>query len=259
MASEPVRSTSIVTAPKDYTIPGAQQIRPLSIRASFDGSGAAGAWLPAVQILDNNGNVLSTHADPNVSVAAGGSADVTWFPGVKPQSAASATGAGTPTTATFYRSASLGAGDPALNVGAGATVTIPWLHHALPSDGSIVQSLAGNTIIQFNAPFICTHELHVGWDDGAYQKAAYIGTQSRLVVADDAGYPNVGAEAMGAASIDGLSWCYVHRDDGKIATDELHAYVYNGDAVAHDIWECWLSIHAWPATGYTGGVPRWPL
>ena len=90
MASEPVRSTSIVTAPKDYSIPPAQQIRILSLRANFDGSGSASAWLPAVQILDNNGNELVTAADPAVSVAAGGSASVSWFPGVKVASSASA-------------------------------------------------------------------------------------------------------------------------------------------------------------------------
>lgn len=90
MATEPVRSTTVEPAPKDYSIPNAQQIRLLSVRASFDGSGAGGAWLPALQLLDNNGNVLVTAADPAVSVAAGASADVSWFPGVKVAAAAAA-------------------------------------------------------------------------------------------------------------------------------------------------------------------------
>lgn len=92
MASEPVRSTAVVAAPKDYSIPAAQQILLLSVRASFDGTGAAGSFLPAVQILDNNGNVLVTAADPNVSVVAGASADVSWFPGVKPATQTTAGG-----------------------------------------------------------------------------------------------------------------------------------------------------------------------
>ena len=80
MASEPVRSTSVVTAPKDYSIPHAQQIQLLSVQASFIDNGAASTWIPAVQILDNNGNVLVTAADQGVTVTAGGSADVSWFP-----------------------------------------------------------------------------------------------------------------------------------------------------------------------------------
>lgn len=93
MASEPVRSTKVVAAPKDYSIPLAQQIQLLSVRAQFLDNDAGGNWLPALQILDNNGNVLVTAADKNVSVTAGASADVSWFPGVKPQAASSSTGA----------------------------------------------------------------------------------------------------------------------------------------------------------------------
>ena len=93
MASEPVRSTAVVAAPKDYSVAPAQQIRLLSVAASFDGSGSASTWLPAVEILDNNGNVLVTAADQAVTVAAGASADVSWFPGVRNSSAATPAGA----------------------------------------------------------------------------------------------------------------------------------------------------------------------
>ena len=94
MASEPVRSTAVVAAPKDYSIPGAQVIRLLSARAAFTDNGAGGDWLPALQVLDNNGNVLVTAADQGVKVTAGSDADVSWFPGVK---VAAAT---TPTTSS---------------------------------------------------------------------------------------------------------------------------------------------------------------
>ena len=88
MASVPLRSTSVVAAPKDYSIPNAQQILLLSVRASFTDNGAAGDWLPALQVLDNNGNVLVTAADQGVKVTAGSDADVSWFPGVKHTAAA---------------------------------------------------------------------------------------------------------------------------------------------------------------------------
>ena len=83
MASEPVRSTAVVAAPKDYSIPTAQQIRLLSVTASYIDNGAASNWLPAVEILDNNGNVLCLAVDQGVTVTAGSNAEVSFFPGVK--------------------------------------------------------------------------------------------------------------------------------------------------------------------------------
>lgn len=80
MASEPVRSTSIEAAPKDYSIPNAQQIRLLSVTASFTDNGAVGDWLPAVVILDNNGNALVRAVEQEVKVTAGEGAEVSWFP-----------------------------------------------------------------------------------------------------------------------------------------------------------------------------------
>src|SRR6185437_5864694 len=83
VASVPIRSTAVVAAPKDYPIPPSQEIILQSVRASFLDNGAGGDWVPALQILDNNGNVLVTAADKGVTVTAGSDADVSWFPGVK--------------------------------------------------------------------------------------------------------------------------------------------------------------------------------
>lgn len=141
MASEPVRSTAVVAAPKDYSIPGAQQIRLLSVRASFIDNGAASDWVPALELLDNNGNVLATAGDKGVTVTAGSSADVTWFPGVKTAGAAS-TGTGaawfwatrntnfTVTTATPQR-------------------RIPWTHFVTsdPTVFSVTTGLAANDTV----------------------------------------------------------------------------------------------------------------
>lgn len=96
MASVPLRSTAVVAAPKDYSIPNAQQIRLLTVTASFVDAGAAGDWLPAVVILDNNGNALVRAVDQGVKVTAGLDAEVSWFPSVKPASASV-----TPSSATL--------------------------------------------------------------------------------------------------------------------------------------------------------------
>ena len=134
MASEPVRSTAVVAAPKDYSIPPSQQIRLLSVRASFVDNGAGADWLPALQVLDNNGNVLVTHADQGVKVTAGSDADVSWFPGVKVSAAATASGA--VSYATGWRDD--GRGDANLTINNGVSVHIPFLHVAT-SNAAVMQ------------------------------------------------------------------------------------------------------------------------
>lgn len=94
MASVPIRSTAVVAAPKDYAIPPSQEIILLSVTASFVDNGAAGDWLPAVVILDQNGNALVRAVDQGVKVTAGSDAEVSWFPGVKPSPMAGPTPSG---------------------------------------------------------------------------------------------------------------------------------------------------------------------
>lgn len=129
MASEPLRSTTIETAPKDYSIPNAQEIILLSVRAEFIDNGAGGDWLPAFQLLDNNGDVLATASDQGVKVTAGDDAEVSFFPGVK--HAAAAAGGLTNLSVAFGRvnPSSLPV------VTAGAQTTIPWDSVTIIGDG----------------------------------------------------------------------------------------------------------------------------
>lgn len=70
-------------------MPGAVELRLKAVRATLNGAAAAATWLPAVQLISDSGNVIATATDQNVTVAAGGAADVSWFRGVKPAAAAS--------------------------------------------------------------------------------------------------------------------------------------------------------------------------
>ena len=65
-------------APKDYVVPAAQEIEPLVVRADVDGTGAAGSFEPTLQVLSPAGDVIVSV--PAATVAAGGSASVTWAP-----------------------------------------------------------------------------------------------------------------------------------------------------------------------------------
>lgn len=81
MADVAIRASATAAVPRDYTIPGAQEILPKSVRAVMDGTGAGSAWLPCLQLLDPGGNVMFS-AVASSSVAAGASVDVSWFPGL---------------------------------------------------------------------------------------------------------------------------------------------------------------------------------
>lgn len=70
-----------VDAPLAYPVPAASAIVPVFATATFDGTGAAGSFVPALQVLSPAGAVILT-CPLGESVAAGVSADVSWFPGV---------------------------------------------------------------------------------------------------------------------------------------------------------------------------------
>lgn len=75
-------NTTNTPAPADYLVPGTQELQVKAVRAAIDGSGAAASFLPALQLLDPAGHVMWTAVDTSSSLAAGASADVSWFPDV---------------------------------------------------------------------------------------------------------------------------------------------------------------------------------
>lgn len=83
MPDVPIVNRATTTAPKNYTLPQSQEILLKAVSADIDGTGAAGTFLPALQMVSNNGDVMWTAIDSSQTIAAGGSASVTWFPGVK--------------------------------------------------------------------------------------------------------------------------------------------------------------------------------
>lgn len=75
-----LRNSTTSGAPKDYPVPASQEVLLKAVIAHIDGSGAAGAFLPALQLLDPSGNVMWTATQ--AAVAAGASAECSWFPHV---------------------------------------------------------------------------------------------------------------------------------------------------------------------------------
>lgn len=68
-------------APLDYSVPNSAEVIPLAIAAVFDGTTAAGSYLPCIEIY-SDGGVLIARTIADTAVAAGSSAAVTFAPGL---------------------------------------------------------------------------------------------------------------------------------------------------------------------------------
>lgn len=77
-----------IDAPAKYVVPGSSEIVPLAVQALLDGTNASGDFLPTLIFRSQAGHVIA-RVPVSTTVAAGGSAEVSWFPGVKNAPAAS--------------------------------------------------------------------------------------------------------------------------------------------------------------------------
>lgn len=69
-----------MAVPLDYPVPSSGELVPLMVRATVDGTSAASSFYAVVQIIAPSGQIMGSALSG--SIAAGASADVTWFPRV---------------------------------------------------------------------------------------------------------------------------------------------------------------------------------
>lgn len=81
MADSQFNPLGTVTAPADWTLPPSLNLALKNVYASFDGSGASGNFVPCLEIVSDSGHTVGTYPCQR-TVAAGASADVTWFPSI---------------------------------------------------------------------------------------------------------------------------------------------------------------------------------
>lgn len=79
-----------VSVPLDYQVPQSGELLPINVEASIDGSAAASSFYAVLQVLDPNGRSMGKYRSD--AIAAGGSADVTWFPGAELEETTATTG-----------------------------------------------------------------------------------------------------------------------------------------------------------------------
>lgn len=245
--------TGSADAPVKYTVPNTTELIPKAVSAVFDGTGASGSFQPVVEIISDGGVVVAQSAGD--TVAAGGSVEQSWFPGV-------GLGGSTvtaPNVATLY--VSVAEGDSPITVPSGGVATgISWDHAQLPSTGSMTWSSGDPNHLYFTEPVITIEALYCGWDSGAYAKAGVIGTDSQIQPADMLGFSNAGVDTFDSIII-GYAWTRAIQTNAHTsagAYNKIHTYLINGDTVSHDVKEAWLVVYAWPAPGYTGNIPGYP-
>lgn len=93
MADQQLRASQTSAAPLSYTVPGAAEIILKALRATFDGTAAASAFLPAIEIIAPGGASCGVFPTDTV-VAAGGSADVSFAPFLRGEASGTGSGVG---------------------------------------------------------------------------------------------------------------------------------------------------------------------
>jgi hypothetical protein len=81
MAQQVLTRPDVAAAPYDVELGALDVLEPTAVFAHFDGSAAGSAFLPCVTYYTQDGKVFA-RAFPADDVAAGASADVSWFPGL---------------------------------------------------------------------------------------------------------------------------------------------------------------------------------
>lgn len=86
-ADQQILVAGTAAIPLSYEIPNAVELELLCVNASFDGSGAASSYVPTVEIISDGGVVIG-RVPVKTTVAAGGSAEVTFAPFLRDEVAA---------------------------------------------------------------------------------------------------------------------------------------------------------------------------
>jgi hypothetical protein len=91
MADTVISGLPTKAPPLDYLIPKSLEVLPKSVKATFDGTGAGASFLPTLQVIAESGQVVGSFP-VDTALAAGASADVTWFQRLKRSQAAGGLG-----------------------------------------------------------------------------------------------------------------------------------------------------------------------
>jgi len=231
-------------APADYVIPKSAELLLKSVHAKFDGSGAAGDFIPLVRIISDAGSTTD-EIPQDVTVAAGGSADATWFPRVGAAAAAAPTG----TVVAYAQGYSeFTSGDAVQNVAAGGHANGTHAHVSTTDANLLLWSTAVTTNDTLN---VASGGTCLVWSTALWDNAAtFLTSQIMEVGATGFRHNSFLPTGTGAfAPSDGLAtsqdYNVYHVTAGSTRVTVLHQ---NGDVVGHGVQGQYLTA-AYLATG----------
>lgn len=158
MAEDVLIAGAIGAAPQSYEVPNAQEIIPKAIRATFNGSGAASAFVPTIRIISDGGVVVAEVAT-DTQVAAGDSASVTFAPFLRTNQAGGITEIES-TDASITVTNPFGPVVDLTGAGGGGGYTPPttqefpsaFIHLAANASGNASWSCPTNVLVDYTAP-----------------------------------------------------------------------------------------------------------
>lgn len=239
MPDLPIVIPDTAVAPKDYTLSGTQELALKTVRALIDGSGAASAFLPTLQLLDPNGHVMWEGATSE-TVAAGGSADVSWFPGL------GGTGGASTTNAEWFEATRVGS--QTMLAGARDTVIFTGLKSSDPSLFSLATQNHPNDAVQVAREGVVLASAYTL--PGALEPNFVLGININAVGPGVTGansqVPDIEFNTLGMAG----GSTFGPRDIAFVVPDavpwKLIARYHNFDAVNRTLSESQLSGFWWP-------------
>jgi hypothetical protein len=226
------------SSPASYLVPGNGQIRPKTIFASYDGTSAAGAFLPALKIVSDAGETVGIFPT-DASVAAGASADVSWFPRL----AAAASAATDTGVQWFFARRSTNQSIPSANLN-----RISWTHHVTsdPTVFSVTTTNATDDTVNGLKAGVYIAAGQLNWDAPQnYPHYAQISTDffgiSPLVQSPVSDSATASTEATRARLVGDFQICLTQAVPGEISFS-----AGNADAIAHNVTLALYAIAYFP-------------
>jgi hypothetical protein len=202
-------------APLVYPVPPAVEFLLKAVNADFDGSAASGEWLPAVVISSDSGHVIARAVDPGTPVAAGGSAEASFFPGVKRTSAGA-----TPTALNIPWAFINSTGGEAVSHASSITLAMAGANFAT-NDASVFTIRAGSPPFQGLALHATGIYLVMWWLEGITNGTA--------------------APAPSATMLElnaGTSFNDTYPNEIDLAGADAYGYIEQGTSPNVNFWQC---------------------
>ncbi len=240
-------------APADWELPQSLEIIPKCIRAVFDGSGAGSAFLPCLVIVSDSGREVGRFpvADADV-VAAGASAEVTWFPGARVGNGGAA---GVGAWATCYFDNSLG--DAYETIPDSVLTSVPFAHY-FTTDTSVFTTkpngTTGDTSLLFLKAGAYQFTLAAQWRDTFAAAGNFVGLNTATWHGPSWDYPGNTFPSTGPLGIFGSAtyltsdvYMFTDADIGFTPTTDAQAYQDSG--VPRDLSQMWMRVSYTPTSG----------